>query len=163
VAIRVQFIHGLESSPQGTKARVLAQHFEACTKQMNTSDFLACVALQATTILEFRPDVLVGSSFGGAVAVALLERNEWKGPTLLLAQAAYKYLPNARLPKDVPIIMVHGLKDDVIDVEDSRRLARTGQPERVQLIEVDDVHDLRGFVESGQLVELVKKTARLIF
>jgi len=133
---RVQFIHGLESSPQGRKAQVFAQHFVACTKAMNTSDFWGCVELQAKTIGEFNPHVLVGSSFGGAVAVTLLERNEWKGPTVLLAQAALKYNPSARLPEGVPVIMVHGLRDEVVDIEESRKLAKTGTPDMVRLIEV---------------------------
>jgi hypothetical protein len=37
VQTRVQFIHGLEGSPQGTKARVLSQHFETLTPAMDTS------------------------------------------------------------------------------------------------------------------------------
>ena len=68
--LRVQFIHGLEGSPQGAKARLLAEHFEARTPAMDTADFEACVALQASSLRDFEPDVLVGSSFGGAVAVA---------------------------------------------------------------------------------------------
>ena len=87
--MRVQFIHGLEGSPQGSKARVLAEHFDAITPAMDTKDFAGCVATQAEVIGSFRPDVLVGSSFGGAVAVALLMRGDWRGPTLLLAQAAF--------------------------------------------------------------------------
>ncbi len=31
-SLRVQFIHGLESSPQSTKALALAEHFESLTK-----------------------------------------------------------------------------------------------------------------------------------
>ena len=47
MSTRVQFIHGLEGSPQGAKARFLAEHFEAITPAMDTSDFAACVALHA--------------------------------------------------------------------------------------------------------------------
>jgi len=36
---------------------------------------------------EFVPDVVVGSSFGGAVALLLVLAGEWKGPTVLLAPA----------------------------------------------------------------------------
>lgn len=160
--IRVQFIHGLESSPQGRKAQLFEQYFEACIKAMNTRDFRGCVELQANAIDEFHPHVLVGSSFGGAVAVELLQRNRWRGATVLLAQAALKYDPDARLPKGVPVILVHGLKDEVIDIEDSRMLARTGTPQMVRLIEVDDGHDLRTLVDSGQLVEIIRQAAASI-
>jgi hypothetical protein len=157
--LRVQFIHGLEGSPQGSKAQLLAQHFTALTPAMDTGDFAACVAVQAEALVRFRPDVLVGSSFGGAVAVELLQRGLWRGPTLLLAQAASKRADCASLPEGVRVWLVHGLRDELVEIEDSRRLARTGSPELVRMIEVDDDHPLRGLVRSGELVELVQELA----
>jgi predicted esterase len=155
--LRVQFIHGLEGSPHGNKARLLAQHFEARTPAMDTSDFESCVALQSEVARAFEPRVLVGSSFGGAVAVALLSRGLWSGPTLLLAQAALRYDPEARLPRDATIWLVHGRSDTVIDPDDSRRLAATGDPRRVKLIEVDDDHPLHASTASGLLVDWVER------
>ena len=155
--MKVQFIHGLESSPQGRKARLFERHFQTCTPAMNTGDFEGCARQQAEQIERFGPDLLIGSSFGGAVAVALLARGCWKGPTLLLAPAAFRYDPSARLPPGVPVTIIHGLRDTVIDIGDSRKLARTGTPALVRLFEVDDVHDLGGLVESGRLVELVRE------
>jgi predicted esterase len=157
--LRVQFAHGLESSPQGSKARLLAAHFDACTPSMNTRDFESCVQVHAQTLQRFAPDVLIGSSFGGAVVVELLARGLWKGPTLLLAQAALHYNPDARLPEGVPVTLVHAPQDDVVDIEQSRRLARTGSPGLVHLIERDDDHPLTRLVESGELVRLVEQVA----
>ena len=153
---RVQFIHGLEGSPKGSKARLFAERFTAVTPAMDTGDFEACVALQAETVTSFRPDVLVGSSFGGAVAVALLQRGGWRGPTLLLAQAALRRGLPAQLPEGVRVWIVHGRRDDLIDIEDSRTLARAGTPDLVRLIEVDDDHPLRATVQSGELATLVR-------
>ena len=157
--LRVQFIHGLEGSPQGSKARLLAEHFDTRTPAMDTGDFEACVELQTRVLETFRPDVLVGSSFGGAVAVALLRRGVWRGPTLLLAQAALRYDPGARLPADATVWLVHGLGDELIDPEESRRLAATGSPERVRLIEVEDDHPLHASVASGRLLDWVRAIA----
>jgi predicted esterase len=157
--LRIQFIHGLEGSPQGAKARLLSRHFDALTPAMNTGDFEACVALQAEVLATFRPDVLVGSSFGAAVAVALLQRGLWRGATLLLAQAALRRGLRAELPDGVPVWLVHGLRDELIDIEDSRRLAAAGAPEWVVLHEVDDDHPLHETVASGRLVELVRELA----
>ncbi len=157
--MRVLFVHGLESSPQSAKATLLAEHFEALTPAMDTSDFEGCVVQQSEVVASFRPDVLVGSSFGGAVAVALLQRGLWAGPTLLLAQAALRRGLPAELPEGVPIWIVHGLRDDLIDPEDSRVLARSGTPGLVRLVERDDDHPLRGLVGSGELAELVRELA----
>jgi hypothetical protein len=157
--LRVLFIHGLESSPQGAKARVLAEAFDARTPAMDTRNFEACVSQQAEEIERFAPDVVVGSSFGGAVAVALLQRGLWRGPTLLLAQAAASQGLAPTLPKGRRIWLVHGARDDLVPVETSRRLARTGSPRLVRWIEVDDDHRLTELVSSGRLTKTVEELA----
>jgi len=155
--IRVQFIHGLEGSPQGRKARLLAEHFVASTPAMDTSDFEACIRVQVEEIERFGPEVLAGSSFGGAVAVALLERGLWRGPTLLLAQAALHQGLELTLPENVRVFVVHGTGDTLVDPEESRALARTGTPGLVRLIEVDDDHPLSHSTESGELLRWVRE------
>jgi hypothetical protein len=93
------------------------------------------------------------------VAVELLQRGLWRGATLLLAQAALRRGARAELPPGVPVWLVHGLRDQLIDIEDSRRLAATGSPEWVVLLEVDDDHPLHETVASGRLVDLVHALA----
>lgn len=159
--MRVLFVHGLMSSPQGTKAVYLAERFEARTPAMNVGDFMGCVAQQAAEIDAFEPDVVVGSSFGGAVVLSLLNQGLWKGPTLLLAQAAVKMDPDARLPEGQPVLLVHGTRDEVVPIEHSRRLAQTGSPGLVRLLEVDDTHRLTGLVESDRLADLVREAHAL--
>ena len=51
--------------------------------------------------------------------------------------------------------LVHGIRDEVVPIEDSRILARSGTVGLVRLIEVDDAHELRSLVQSGMLLELV--------
>jgi hypothetical protein len=151
----VQFAHGLESSPQGNKARLLDQHFTALTPSMNTRDIEGCIDVHARALREFRPHVLVGSSFGGAVALALLTRGLFTGPTLLLAQAGLRYFPGAGLPPAVAVTLVHARADDVVDFADSLQLAQTGSADRVQLLARDDDHALTTLCASGELVTLV--------
>ncbi len=157
--LRVRFIHGLESSPQSTKARLLSEHFETRTPGMQTSDFEGCVSQQQRVLEQFRPDVIVASSFGGAVAVALLQRGLWQGPTLLLAQAALRRAQPCELPQNVVVWLVHGTRDEIIDPRDSRLLAGSGSPNLVRLIEVDDDHVLKTSVRDGSLVRWVREIA----
>jgi pimeloyl-ACP methyl ester carboxylesterase len=157
--LRVQFIHGLKSSPQGSKAVFLASRFDATTPSMDTRDLAAAIETQARALAEIRPDVVVGSSFGGAIAVALLARGLWRGPTLLLAPAAAKLGVTDPLPEGVPVTIVHGVRDAIVPLEDSRALARTGTPSLVVLHEVDDEHRLQSLVDSGLLAELVLELA----
>lgn len=159
--LRVQFVHGLESSPQGVKARLLAEHFTARTPEMDTHDFEGSIAAQTRALEEFDPHVLVGSSYGGAILVAMIQRGIWRGPSLLLAQAALRRGLPAVLPEDQDIWLVHGSRDDIIDAEDSRVLARSGTPGRVRLFEIDDVHALHTTVEDGRLVGWVEELGAL--
>ncbi|HEX7476959.1 MAG TPA: hypothetical protein VF331_04080, partial [Polyangiales bacterium] len=59
----------------------------------------------------------------------------------------------------VPVTLVHARQDDVVDIEQSRKLARTGSPGLVELIERDDDHALTRLVETGELVSLVERVA----
>ena len=47
----------------------------------------ACYDVQREAVHTHKPDIVVASSFGGAMAQMLLARGEWAGPTLLLAPA----------------------------------------------------------------------------
>jgi len=155
--LRVQFIHGLESGPGSSKAAYLDRFFDAETPAMDTGDFEGSVALQAEHTGTFAPDVLVGSSFGGAVALALLQRELYAGPTVLLAPAHAHFGVEARLPGQRRVIIVHGLRDDVVSIDDSRRLAATGAPGYVDFVEVDDEHRLATLLEGDTLATLVRR------
>ena len=126
---------------------------------MDTSNFEGCIAQHANLIQTDKPDVLVGSSFGGAVLVALLQRGLWDGPSLLLAQAALKRGLTTTLPKEVPIWIVHGTGDTVVDVEDSRRLAADNSRAEVNYLELDDDHSLHASTANGALLDWVRSLA----
>lgn len=159
--LRVQFVHGLESGPGSAKALYLDRRFDAVTKAMDTSDFEGSVRVQADEIAAQEPDVLVGSSFGGAVALAILQRGLYTGPTLLLAPAYRHYGLPGRIPEGVRVLVVHGTRDETIPVDDSRELAKTGSPGSVALVEVDDEHRLASLLETDELALLVRRTFTL--
>src|SRR5258708_13317686 len=80
--LKVQFIHGLESGPGSSKAAYLDRFFDAETPAMDTRDFEGAVAVQAQHAGNFVPNVVVRSSFGGAVPLPLLPRPPSPGPPL---------------------------------------------------------------------------------
>lgn len=103
------------------------------------------LAVQRHALGENTIDVVVGSSFGGAVALELVARGEWKGPTVLLCPAHRLLAGRARLtPTTLPatraqVLVVHGRQDEVVPPEHSRQLT---EGTRARLIEVDDDHRL---------------------
>lgn len=104
-------------------------------------------------------DVVVGSSFGGAVAVELLRGGQWRGPTVLLCPAHALVSRRSgrpphsgfeRLDPDTTahVLVVHGTKDETVPLEDSRRLvART----TAKLVTVDDDHRLTATATAASL------------
>mmetsp|Transcript_15048 Transcript_15048/g.34269 ORF Transcript_15048/g.34269 Transcript_15048/m.34269 type:complete len:246 (+) Transcript_15048:67-804(+) len=96
-----------------------------------------CAETHREALSTFKPDVLVGSSWGGAVALKCLEQGYWSGPTVLLAPACgaagwwHAFWPawSPRLPPAVAgqVIVVHGTLDAVVPVEYSRALAANNE------------------------------------
>ena len=76
---RVLFLHGLEGSPHGTKGTWLREHYDVVAPALDTSSIEAALE-DALAALAAEPDVVVGSSFGGAVLLELLHVGAWRGP-----------------------------------------------------------------------------------
>jgi hypothetical protein len=107
--------------------------------------FRRSVDVQLALLTRHTVDVVVGSSFGGAVSLELLARGAWKGPTVLLCPAHRLiadrgWMVAPALPRETPqVVVVHGQRDETVPIEHSRALV-TGT--RSRLIEVDDDHRL---------------------
>lgn len=105
------------------------------------------VAVQLRALASYPIDVVVGSSFGGAIALELLRLGAWSGPTILLCpahrlvagRAGVPFEPPASLADPSRVLIVHGRRDEVVPIDHSRALAETLG---VALVEVDDDHRL---------------------
>ena len=150
---RVLFLHGLEGSPNGRKGTWLRERYELVAPDLDTSSVEAALK-DALIALETKPDVIVGSSFGGAVLLELLHLGAWRGPCIFLAGAGPKITGRQTLPPGGRAVLVHGLQDDVVPPEHSRILAASRDAD-VQLVEVDDDHRLGGILESGVLSQAI--------
>lgn len=110
------------------------------------------VARQRNAILKFKPDVVVGASFGGAVAMFCILEDLYHGPVVLLAPAhrivnryaRWDWTGKRTLPRDVKFVIAHGKKDRIIPIKDSRILA--GQSSNCTLYEIEDQHRLRSLL-----------------
>jgi pimeloyl-ACP methyl ester carboxylesterase len=149
--MRILFLHGREGGPESTKARWLAAHHGAVTPKLPTADLAGALPVARAALRDHAPDLLVGSSFGGALAVELLAEGSWRGPTVLLAPASHKLGGVGRLPDGARVVLVHGDEDDVVPFSDSEALAATGGA-GVRLVRVPGGnHRLHGILDDGTL------------
>ena len=93
-SLKVLFLHGLESKPGGTKAKVLesAGH-EVINPRLPRESFRESTRIAQAVIDSEKPDVIVGSSRGGAVAMAV----DQKDSKVVLIAPAWKIFPRVSL------------------------------------------------------------------
>jgi len=144
------FLHGLESSGHGFKAKLLRSIFPA----MLTPDFRGTLEErmeQLTPIMAERQSwIIVGSSFGGLMGALFACRHPQQVRKLVLLAPALtrpQFADAPPAPIAVPVVAYHGRGDTVIPLEPTRALA-----ERVfsnlTFHVVDDNHMLRATVQS---------------
>jgi pimeloyl-ACP methyl ester carboxylesterase len=135
----------LEGSPNGRKI----QHLRSIGFEVVAPDGrglpLASRLVDLERVTRGQGILLIGSSYGGLAAahLAMLHPERFIG-VLLLAPALHHSEPpvvdgaGLRPPSGVPTIVIHGLSDQVVPIEGSRRYAHSG----ATLLEVDDDHSL---------------------
>jgi hypothetical protein len=136
--MKVLFLHGWQSVPGGVKPTFLAQHgHEVVNPKLPDKDFTLAVKIAQEEFDKHQPNVVVGSSRGGAVAMNI-ESSEAK---LVLLCPAWKKWGTIKRAKPGTVIL-HSRADDVVPFADSEELVRTsGLPART-LIEVGTDHRL---------------------
>lgn len=151
---RVLYIHGLKGGPGSPKVELLKQnkHLEVRCVQMSYPWFLLPYWLwrQAREIKSFRPDIVVGSSYGAALLGVLVQIGVWRGPTLYLSQALTRIFPHrAWLPRESSGVFLHGHNDTVIPLEQTLTLAKPDDTSTyVNMVVVyNDDHRLRAVLD----------------
>ncbi|MBN1104256.1 MAG: alpha/beta hydrolase [Deltaproteobacteria bacterium] len=143
MAVRI-FLHGLESSNQGTKAVFFRERYP----DMLTPNFSGPLdeRLQGLErILAGRSGIrLVGSSFGGLMAAVYAMQHEPEVERLVLLAPAIHLLPSTPYPErkiSVPVWIYHGRNDEVVPLGDVQAAAGRIFPRRTFHV-VDDDHYL---------------------
>ena len=120
------FIHGLESTAQGTKGQFFRQFFPQMIIEDYTGDF-ATRMRKLDTLFSGKNDlILVGSSYGGLMATQYAIDNEDKVKKMILLAPAlnlqeFKPPVHAKLP--LPVIIYHGTGDDIVDPYNVKTIA----------------------------------------
>jgi len=136
--MKILFLHGWHSVVGGVKPTYLnnAGH-EVINPALDDDDFDQAVRIAQAEYDQHKPDVIVGSSRGGAVALNIESGNT---PLVLLCPA-WKNWGSATTLKPNSV-MLHSRLDDVIPFADSEELvANSGLPPDT-LIEVGNDHRL---------------------
>jgi hypothetical protein len=119
--MKILFLHGWQSVPGGVKPTFLAQHgHDVINPKLPDEDFNEAVRIAQVEFDKHQPDVVVGSSRGGAVAM-----NINSGATkLVLLCPAWRRHGTARTVKSSTVIL-HSRADDVVPFTDSEELVRS--------------------------------------
>jgi hypothetical protein len=137
-SMKILFLHGWRSVPGGVKPTFLKDHGHDVTNPgLPDDDFAEAVRIAQAEFDKHQPEVVVGSSRGGAVATNL---NAGSARLVLLCPAWKKY-GTARKVKPGTVIL-HSRADDVVPFEDSEELLRTSGLPAESLVEVGSDHRL---------------------
>lgn len=136
--MKILYLHGQYSQPGGVKPTHLAAHdHEVVNPALDDENFAAALVTAKTEFDATQPDLVIGSSRGGAVAMSI---ESGRTPLLLLCPA-WKRWGTARTVKPATIIL-HSGRDDVVPLADSQELlANSGLPADA-LVEVGADHRL---------------------
>ena len=153
--MKILFLHGWTSTPGGKKPTFLKDHgHEVVNPKLPDENFDEAVRIAQTEYYQHHPDVVVGSSRGGAVAINI---DSCDTPLVLLCPAWKKWGTATTVKKST--IILHSRQDDVVPFTDSEELVRnSGLPESA-LIEVGDDHRLADPEPLKAMLETVEKLA----
>jgi hypothetical protein len=133
--MKILFLHGWQSVADGVKPTYLAQHgHELINPKLPDEDFDAAVRIAQAEFDKNRPQVVVGSSRGGAVAMNI----DIGTARLVLLCPAWKKWGTAKTVK-LGTVILHSRADDVVPFANSEELARNSG---ATLIEVGTDHRL---------------------
>lgn len=133
--MRILFLHGWQSVPGGVKPTYLKNHgHDVINPALPDEDFAEAVRIAQAEFDKHMPQVIVGSSRGGAVAMNM---KSGAARLVLLCPAWKKYGTAITVKKNT--VILHSRADDVVPFADSEELVRNSG---ATLIEVGTDHRL---------------------
>ena len=136
--LKILFLHGWQSQVGGVKPTYLEnQGHEVINPKLDDNDWDSALHTAQQNLTNLQPDVIVGSSRGGAIAMNLSQTNV---PLVLLCPA-WKRWGDVQLLQPNALIL-HSRRDDVVPFADSEALIRSSNLPLDTLIEVGTDHRL---------------------
>ena len=122
------FIHGLESSSQGTKGVYFGEMYPDMIIEDYPGTFEERM-IKLNDILAGKKElILVGSSYGGLMAAVFTCKNKERIKKLILLAPALnldEFKPYLNKKIQVPVIVYHGKNDDVVPFVPVQNIAKT--------------------------------------
>ena len=124
---KILFLHGLNSRPGGKKPTFLkGKGFKVFNPSLPKSSFEESMAIAQQIIDDEKPDAIVGSSRGGAVAMCLNTSATECG--IVLVAPAWTRFDRSQC-EDVNLssssMIIHSRHDNIVSISDSENLAST--------------------------------------
>jgi pimeloyl-ACP methyl ester carboxylesterase len=120
------FIHGLESSSRGTKGAFFRERYPGMILEDFSGPFRQRMQKLEDLLTAKNDLILAGSSYGGLMAAvyACLHEDRVK-KLILLAPALHlePFKPYLDKKLHMPVVIFHGLRDDVVPLEKVREIA----------------------------------------
>lgn len=153
--MKVLFLNGWRAGPGGAKPTLLAYRgHEVVTPRLNDDDFDAAVRQAQAEFDRLKPDVVVGLSRGGAVAINI----DTGTARLVLLCPGWKKWGGARAVKPGTVIL-HARTDEVVPFLDSEELAANSGLPAGALVAVGVDHWLHDEESMDALVTAVERAA----
>ena len=131
--LKILFLHGLESKPGGSKVKHLESLGHEVLNPSLPKDSWSDSVKIASEMMLSKPDVVIGSSRGGALAMQVAH---FTTNLILIAPAWEKYGVHPTVPYGTKVL--HSFKDDVVPYLDSSKIIINN--DGVKLIEIGDDH-----------------------
>lgn len=122
----IYFLHGLESTGNGTKGQFFGNYFPDILRPDFEGSLSARLGQLETLCDEAKNITLIGSSFGGLMASCFAEKNRERVSRLILMAPALNfgnYTPPIQ-PIDIPTLLVIGEHDDITPITPVADLAQ---------------------------------------
>ncbi len=118
MANQLVFIHGLESTAQGTKGQFFRQLFPQMIIEDYTGDFVTRMRKLKGLLSGSADLIIVGSSYGGLMATQYALENEDRVKKMILLAPALnltEFRPPGHTKLNLPVIIYHGTNDNIVD------------------------------------------------